>query len=185
MIADLKKNAEQRMRKSVEALAQELSRLRTGRAHPSLLEPIEVDYYGNKTPLKQVANVTVEDARTLLVTPWDKSMIGAIEKAILVADLGLNPVTAGLVMRIPMPPLTESRRKEMVKMVKHEGENAKVAIRNIRRDANNDLKEALKAKSITEDDDRRGQDDIQKLTDKLIGEVDAVLAKKEQELMEV
>ncbi len=173
------------MRKSVESLANDLSRMRTGRAHPSFLEHISVDYYGTQTPLNQVANVSVEDARTLSVTPWDKGAIPAIEKAIMNADLGLNPVTAGTVIRVPLPALTEERRKEFVKLVKQEAENARIAVRNIRRDANSDIKQLLKEKEITEDDDRRAQDIIQKLTDKYIKEVDTTLEKKEKDLMEV
>ncbi len=185
MIEDVRKDAESRMRKSVESLANDLSRMRTGRAHPSFLEHISVDYYGTQTPLNQVANVSVEDARTLSVTPWDKGAIPAIEKAIMNADLGLNPVTAGTVIRVPLPALTEERRKEFVKLVKQEAENARIAVRNIRRDANSDIKQLLKEKEITEDDDRRAQDIIQKLTDKYIKEVDTTLEKKEKDLMEV
>lgn len=185
MIEDIKKDAEQRMQKSVDALRNELARVRTGRAHPSLLEHIQVDYYGSMTPLKQVANIAVEDARTLSVTPWEKPLVQAIEKAIMESDLGLNPMSAGTVIRIPLPPLTEDRRRELVKMVKGEGENSKIAIRNIRRDANGDFKDLLKDKEITEDDERRAQDDIQKITDKYVALVDDVLAGKEKELMEV
>ncbi len=185
MLEDLKKDAEARMQKSVEALKVELTRLRTGRAHPSLLDHVTVSYYGAQTPLSQVANVGVDDARTLVVTPWEKQIVPDVEKAILNSNLGLNPVTAGTVIRIPLPPLTEERRKELAKMVKGEGENTKVAIRNIRRDANSDLKDLNKAKEISEDDERRGQDEIQKLTDKLIESVDAVVAAKEEDLMSV
>lgn len=185
MIDDLKKDAEVRMQKSVEALKTELMRLRTGRAHPSLLDHITVSYYGSDTALSQVANVGVEDARTLTVTPWEKNIVPDVEKAILNSNLGLNPVTAGTVIRIPLPPLTEERRKELAKMVKSEGESAKVAIRNIRRDANSDIKDLTKAKEISEDDERRAQDDIQKITDKLIESVDAVVAAKEADLMSV
>lgn len=185
MLNDIKKDAETRMKKSVDALKGELTKLRTGRAHPSLLEHITVDYYGSMVPLSQVGNIGVEDARTLTITLWERNMIQAVEKAILTSDLGLNPNSAGTVIRIPMPPLTEERRRELIKVVRHEGEGAKVAIRNIRRDANNDLKELLKAKEINEDDERRGQDEIQKLTDRYIVEVDKVLETKEKDLMEI
>lgn len=185
MLNDIKKDAETRMKKSVEALKSELTKLRTGRAHPSLLEHITVEYYGSMVPLSQVGNISVEDARTLTITLWERNMIQAVEKAILTSDLGLNPNSAGTVIRIPMPPLTEERRRELIKVVRHEGEGAKVAIRNIRRDANNELKELLKAKEINEDDERRGQDEIQKLTDRYIVEVDKVLETKEKDLMEI
>lgn len=185
MINDLKKDAEQRMGKSIDSLRHELTKLRTGRAHTSLLDHVMVSYYGNDTPLNQVANVGVADARTLVISPWEKGMVQAIEKAIMTANLGLTPNTAGTVIRIPLPPLTEERRRDMTKVVRHEAEGARVAIRNIRRDANNDLKDMLKEKLISEDDERRAQDDIQKLTDKYIAEVDKVLAAKEAELMEV
>ncbi|WP_127477324.1 ribosome recycling factor [Sulfurivermis fontis] len=185
MLNDIKKDAETRMKKSVDALKGELTKLRTGRAHPSLLEHITVEYYGSMVPLSQVGNIGVEDARTLTITLWERNMIQAVEKAILTSDLGLNPSSAGTVIRIPMPPLTEERRRELIKVVRHEGEGAKVAIRNIRRDANNDLKELLKAKEISEDDERRGQDEIQKLTDRYIVEVDKVLETKEKDLMEI
>ena len=185
MINDIKKDAGKRMQKSVEALKQEMSRMRTGRAHPSLLDHLQVDYYGNPTPIKQVANVAVEDARTLSITPWEKQLVPAIEKAIMTAELGLNPVTAGSVIRVPMPPLTEERRREFVKLTKQEGENAKVAVRNIRRDANSDVKQLLKEKEISEDDERRAEDEIQKLTDKYIEDIDSVIAQKEKDLMEV
>ncbi len=185
MINDIKKDAETRMKKSVDALKTELTKLRTGRAHPSLLEHITVDYYGSVVPISQVGNVSVEDARTLAISVWEKSMVQAVEKAIITSDLGLNPATSGTLLRIPMPLLTEERRREMTKVVRHEGEGAKVAVRNIRRDANNDLKELLKAKEISEDDERRGQDEIQKLTDRYIIEVDKVLETKEKDLMEI
>lgn len=185
MIENVKRDNENRMKKSIETFGAELSRMRTGRAHPSLLEQVTVDYYGNKTPLNQVANVTAEDPRTLSITPWDRNMVQVIEKAIQNAGLGLNPVTAGTVIRIPMPPLNEERRRELVKLVKHEAENARVAVRNIRRDANNEIKKLLKDKKITEDDERKAQDAIQKLTDKYIGEIDKLLEKKEKDLMEV
>lgn len=185
MIENVKRDNENRMKKSIETFNSELARMRTGRAHPSLLEHVSVDYYGNKTPVSQVANVAAEDPRTLSITPWDKNMVPVIEKAILNAGLGLNPVTAGTVIRIPMPALNEERRRELVKLVKHEAENARVAVRNIRRDANNEVKKLLKDKKITEDDERKAQDTIQKLTDKYIGEIDKLLEKKEKDLMEV
>ena len=185
MTDNLKKEATARMAKSIESLKQELSKLRTGRAHASLLDHVMVSYYGNETPLNQVASVGVADARTLLVTPWERNMIGPIEKAILKSDLGLNPASAGAAIRVPLPPLTEERRRDMVKVVRHEGEGAKVAIRNIRRDANNQLKTLLKDKKITEDAERQTQDEVQKLTDRHIQDVDKLLAAKEAELMEI
>lgn len=185
MINEIKKDAEKRMQRSIEALTQELSRMRTGRANTSLLDHIHVDYYGNSTPIKQVANVVVEDSRTLSITPWEKQMIPVIEKAILTAELGLNPVTAGIVIRVPMPPLTEERRREFVRLIKQEGENARVAVRNIRRDANSDFKQLLKEKEITEDEERRAQEAIQKLTDKYVEDIEAILGKKEKDIMEV
>ena len=185
MIKDISKDAATRMAKSIENLKQELVKLRTGRAHTSLLDHITVDYYGSEVPINQVASVTVADPRTLTVTPWEKNMVQAVEKAIISSDLGLNPSTAGTVIRIPLPPLTEERRRDMVKVVRHEGENTRVAIRNIRRDANHHLKALLKEKEITEDQERQAEDDIQKLTDKHIGEVETVLQAKEQELMEI
>jgi ribosome recycling factor len=185
MIDDILKDAEARMGKSVEALENELGRMRTGRAHPSLLEHIKVDYYGSETPLTQVANINTEDARMLTVTPWEQSMVQAVEKAIINSDLGLNPNTAGTVIRVPVPPMTEERRKDMVKVVKSEAENARVAVRNIRRDANGDLKELEKEKEISKDDLRKSEESVQKITDKAIANVDSVLQKKEAELMEV
>lgn len=185
MINDIKKDAEARMKKSVEAAAHELGKLRTGRAHTSLLDHIKVSYYGSDMPINQVATISVSDARTLTVTPWEKNMVQAVEKAILTSDLGLNPATSGTVIRVPLPPLTEERRRDLIKVMKAEGESARVAIRNIRRDANNDLKELLKEKEITEDEDRRAQEDIQKLTDRYIAEVDKLLAAKEKDLMEI
>ncbi|MBI5463194.1 MAG: ribosome recycling factor [Gammaproteobacteria bacterium] len=185
MIDDILKDAKERMTKSVETLRHELTKLRTGRAHTSLLDHIVVDYYGSEVPLKQVANVNVEDSRTLIVTPWEKPMVAVIEKAIMKSDLGLNPNTAGTVMRIPLPPLTEERRRDMIKVVRHEAEGARVAIRNIRRDANNDFKDLLKEKAISEDEDRRAQEQIQKLTDQAIADVEKVLQAKEAELMEI
>lgn len=185
MIDDIIQDAKSRMAKSVETLRHELTKLRTGRAHTSLLDHITVDYYGSEVPLKQVANVNVEDSRTLIVTPWEKPMVAVIEKAIMKSDLGLNPNTAGTVMRIPLPPLTEERRRDMIKVVRHEAEGARVAIRNIRRDANNDFKDLLKEKEISEDDERRAQEQIQKLTDQAVADVEKVLQAKEAELMEV
>lgn len=185
MIDDLKKETDERMAKSIDNLKHELTKLRTGRAHPSLLDHILVSYYGSETPLTQVASVGVADARTLLVTPWEKNMVGPIEKAILKSDLGLNPASAGTVIRVPLPPLTEERRRDLVKVVRQEGEGAKVAIRNIRRDANSQLKILLKEKKITEDAERQAQDDIQKLTDRHIQAVDKALSAKEAELMEI
>jgi ribosome recycling factor len=185
MIDDLKKEATARMAKSVDSLKQELTKLRTGRAHAGLLDHVTVSYYGSEVPLNQVASVGVADARTLLVTPWEKSMVGPIEKAILKSDLGLNPASAGTTIRVPLPPLTEERRRDLVKIVRQEGEGAKVAIRNIRRDANNQLKSLLKDKKITEDAERQTQDEIQKLTDRHVQEVDKLLAGKEAELMEI
>lgn len=179
------KDAEVRMQKGIEAFKHELSRMRTGRAHPSLLEQVRVDYYGNETPLSQVSNITVGDARTLVITPWEKKMTPVIEKAIMSAGLGLNPATSGDVIRVPLPPLTEERRKDLIKVVRAEAENARVSIRNARRDANNALKELLKKKEITEDDERRTTDNIQKLTDKYIAEVDKMLATKETDLMAI
>jgi len=173
------------MQKSLEALKNDLGKVRTGRAHAGLLDHVTVDYYGNPTPINQVANVSLLDARTLGVQPWEKTMVAKVEKAIRDSDLGLNPATMGDVIRVPMPMLTEERRKDLIKVVRSEAENARVAIRNLRRDANNALKEALKAKEIPEDDERRAQDDIQKLTDRYIAEADKLLAQKEQELMQV
>lgn len=185
MINDIKKDAEARMGKSIDALRQDLKKLRTGRAHPSLLEQITVEYYGSPMPLSQVANINIDDSRTLAVVPWEKSMVSVVEKAIMASDLGLNPNTNGDVIRVPLPPLTEERRKDMIKLVKSEGEKGKVAIRNIRRDANGDLKALLKDKEISEDEERKAEDDIQKLTDKKIAELDKVLEEKEKDLMEI
>jgi len=185
MLNEIEQDAKRRMIKAVEALQTALGKLRSGRAHPSLLEHISVDYYGNPTPLNQVANIAVSDSRTLAVTPWEKTMIQPIEKAIMNSNLGLNPRTAGTVIHIPLPPLTEERRKDLVKVVKNEGENARVAVRNIRRDANSTVKDLLKEKEISEDEDRRTEDNIQKLTDSYIAEIDEHLAAKEKELMEV
>ena len=184
MIEEFKKDAEVRMGKSVEALKSELTKLRTGRAHTSLLEHITVEYYGSEVPINQVANISVSDARTLTVTPWEKQMVSVVEKAIMNSGMGLNPATAGEVIRVPLPPLTEERRKDMIRVVRQEGENARVAIRNIRRDVLGDIKTLLKEKEITEDDERRAQDDIQKITDKYIALVDKLLEDKEKDLME-
>ncbi len=185
MIDDIKKDAAERMDKTVRALHDSLSKIRTGRAHPSLLDHLTVSYYGAETPLKQVANIGVEDARTLTIQPYEQAMVKAVEKAILESDLGLNPNTAGTVIRVPMPPLTEERRRDLTRIVRHEGEQAKVAVRNIRRDANSDLKELVKEKLITEDDERRGQEVIQKLTDQHVKEIDEMLEAKEKDLMAV
>ncbi|HTD04881.1 ribosome recycling factor [Undibacterium sp.] len=184
-VVDVKKNTEQRMQKSIETLKADLSKVRTGRAHTGILDHVQVDYYGSATHITQVANVTLIDARTIGVQPWEKKMISAIEKAIRDADLGLNPSTQGEMIRVPTPPLTEERRKEMVKLVKTEGEDAKIAIRNIRRDANESLKKLLKDKACSEDDERRAQDDVQKLTDKFVSEVDRLLGEKEKEVLTV
>jgi len=181
----IKKDAEVRMAKSVETLKAELGKIRTGRAHAGLLDHIRVDYYGTKTPLNQLANISTADARTLTVTPYDKAAVQAIEKAIRESDLGLNPAIAGQVMRVPLPALTEERRRELSKHVHKEGENAKVAVRNVRRDSNQHLKEQLKKKLISEDDDKRAEDTVQKMTDRFIGEVDKFVAAKEQEIMQV
>ncbi len=184
-LADVKKNAQDRMLKSIETLKADLGKVRTGRAHPGILDHIQVDYYGAPTALTQIANVTLIDARTIGVTPWEKKMIGVIEKAIRDSDLGLNPSTTGDIIRVPMPLLTEQRRKELVKVVKGEGEDAKIAVRNLRREANEQLKKLLKDKAVSEDDERRAQDDVQKLTDRSIGEIDKLLATKEAEIMAV
>lgn len=184
-IESINKDAQTRMSKSIEALKTDLGKVRTGRAHAGLLDHIKVDYYGTPTPINQAASISVGDARTLVVTAWDKNMISALEKAILDSDLGLNPAVAGTTIRIPMPPLTEERRKELVKVVRGEGENAKVAIRNIRRDANQHLKVLLKEKSISEDEDKRAEDQIQKLTDQYIKDVEGIVEEKEKDLMEI
>ena len=185
MINEIKQDAQERMEKSVEALKNNLSKVRTGRAHPSLLAGISVEYYGAPTPINQVANVVAEDARTLAITVFDKELTQKVEKAIMMSDLGLNPMSAGTIIRVPLPPLTEERRKDLVKIVRGEAEGGRVAIRNIRRDANGELKALLKDKEISEDEDRKGQDEIQKLTDAAVKQVDEVLAAKEKELMEV
>ncbi|MDR0481472.1 MAG: ribosome recycling factor [Gallionellaceae bacterium] len=185
MIADVKKTAEQKMSKSLETLKADFGKVRTGRAHTGILDHVNVDYYGNPTPINQVANLTLIDSRTIGVQPWEKSMIAPVEKAIRDADLGLNPATNGDVIRVPMPMLTEERRRDLIKVVRGEAENARVAVRNVRREANEHLKKLLKDKTISEDDDRRAQDDIQKLTDRFIAEVDKALQVKEADLMAV
>lgn len=185
MINDLKKDAASRMDKSVESFKLELGKIRTGRANTSLLDHITVEYYGSPVPLSQVANISIEDSRTLAVQPWEKQMVPVIEKAIMTSDLGLNPATAGQLIRVPLPALTEERRRDLVKVVRAEAENGRVAVRNIRRDVLGDLKELLKEKEISEDDERRAQDEVQKLTDKHVAEIDQLLAKKEQELLEI
>ena len=185
MIEDIKKDAKSRMQKSVDALGVNFNKIRTGRAHPSILDGITVDYYGSPTPLTQVANVSVLDARTLSISPWEKQLTPEIEKAILKSDLGLNPATTGDLIRLPMPALTEETRKNFIKQAKSEAENAKISIRNIRRDALADVKELLKEKEIGEDDERRAQDDIQKITDKYVADVDAAFSVKEKDLMEI
>jgi ribosome recycling factor len=185
IVAELKKTAEHKMQKSVEALVHDLAKVRTGRAHTGLLDHVMVEYYGSMMPINQVANITLLDARTIGVQPFEKGMGAKIEKAIRESDLGLNPASQGDLLRIPMPMLTEERRRDLIKVVKHEGENAKVAIRNLRRDANNHLKDALKKHEIPEDEERRTQDEIQKLTDKYVAEVDKLLAEKEKDLMAI
>ncbi len=183
MIPDVKKTAEQKMKKTLEALKHDLAKIRTGRAHTGLLDHVLVDYYGSPTPIPQVANVTLLDARTIGVTPWDKKMVAVVEKAIRNSDLGLNPATQGDTVRVPMPPLTEERRRELIKVVRTEGENARVAVRNVRRDANHQLKDLLKQKKVAEDEEHRAQDEIQKLTDRHITEIDEMLQAKEADLM--
>ncbi|MCP5090404.1 MAG: ribosome recycling factor [Gammaproteobacteria bacterium] len=185
MLDEIKKDAASRMAKSVASLQQDLTKIRTGRAHTSLLDHITVEYYGSQVPLSQVSNVGVEDSRTLIVTPWEKDMVKVVEKAIMNSDLGLNPSSAGTVIRVPLPPLTEERRKDMIRVVRHEAEGARVAVRNIRRDALHDLKELLKEKMIGKDDEHRGEGEIQAITDTHVAEIDKVLAEKEAELMEV
>ncbi len=185
MINDILKDAENRMSKTLEVLADDLAKIRTGRAHPDILAHVTIDYYGSATPITQVANVTVLDARTLGITPWEKGLAGKIEKAIITSDLGLNPTNLGDSLRVPMPALNEERRKELVKLVKSETESGRVSIRNIRRDANSDIKELLKEKEITEDEAKRAEDNIQKITDKMIAQADALAVKKEQDLMVV
>ncbi|MGX5649567.1 ribosome recycling factor [Hydrogenophaga sp. YM1] len=184
-IADTRKNAEHKMQQSIEAFKNSLTKVRTGRANPALLDTVHVDYYGSMLPLSQVANLSLLDSRTIGVAPWEKGMGAKIEKAIRESDLGLNPASQGDLIRVPLPPMTEERRRELTKVVKGEGESAKVAIRNLRRDANEALKKLLKDKEVSEDDERRAQDDIQKLTDRMITEVDKLVASKEQDIMAV
>jgi ribosome recycling factor len=184
-IADIKKQATEKMAKSVETLKHDLAKVRTGRAHAGLLDHLRVDYYGSEVPISQVANVTLVDARTIGVQPWEKKMVSVVEKAIRDSDLGVNPATSGDLIRVPMPALTEERRRELTKIVKHEGESAKVAVRNVRRDANTHLKEMLKKHEVPEDEEKRAQDEVQKLTDKAIVEIDKLVAEKEKELMAV
>jgi ribosome recycling factor len=185
MIEDVKKDASDRMQKSVNALSTAMAKIRAGRAHVSLLDHVVVPYYGSDVPLSQVANVGVEDSRTLTVTPWEKNMLSVVEKAIMTSDLGVNPNSAGMTIRIPIPPLTEERRRDLVKVAKSEAENARVAVRNIRRDANSTLKDLLKEKEISEDEQRGAEEDIQKLTDSVIKQIEQVLSEKEADLMEV
>ncbi|MGO2415985.1 MULTISPECIES: ribosome recycling factor [Cobetia] len=185
MINDIKKDAEARMKKTIESLGAAFSKIRTGRAHPSILDAVTVDYYGSQVPLNQVANITTEDARTLTVVPWEKPMVQKVEKAIMTSDLGLNPSSNGDVIRVPMPMLTEETRRGYTKQARAEAENARVALRNVRRDANGDIKSLLKDKDVSEDDARRGEDEIQKLTDKYVAEVDSALEHKETDLMQV
>lgn len=185
MLDEIKKDAASRMAKSVASLQQELTKIRTGRAHTSLLDHVTVDYYGSQVPLNQVSNIGIEDSRTLVVTPWEKDMVQPVEKAIMTSDLGLNPATAGTVIRVPLPALTEERRKDMIRLVRNEAEGGRIAIRNIRRDALHDVKELLKEKMIGEDDERRAEGNIQDITDKHVGQIDDVLASKESELMEI
>jgi len=185
VLDEIKKDARERMAKSVASLKQELTKLRTGRAHTSLLDHITVDYYGAQVPLNQVSNVGVEDSRTLTVTPWEKEMVAVIEKAIMNSDLGLNPASAGTVIRVPLPALTEERRKDMIRVVRHEAEGGRIAVRNIRRDALSDIKDLLKEKMIGEDDEHRAQDEVQTITDTYVAEIDQMLADKEAELLEI
>ena len=185
MLDDLRMDASARMQKCVQVFQADLKKLRTGRAHPSLVEHLKVDYYGADVPLLQVANISIEDARTLVISPWEKTMVGPIEKAIHKSELGLTPMTAGTVIRVPLPPLTEERRRDIGKVVRQDAENARVSIRNVRRDVLTDIKELLKEKEISQDDERKAQDDIQKLTDRFIGEVDQQLAAKEKEILQV
>lgn len=185
MLEDIKKDALQRMQKCIQTFQADLKKLRTGRAHPSLVENLKIDFYGSETPLSQVANIAIEDARTIVITPWDKNTVSAVEKAIHKSDLHLTPMTAGSVIRVPLPPLTEERRRDILKVVRQDAENGKVSVRNVRRDVLSDVKEALKAKLISQDDERRVQDDIQKLTDRFTGEIDQLVAGKEKEILQV
>ena len=184
-VAEIRKITEQKMNRSIESLKSELTKIRTGRASPALLDHVHVDYYGSMVPISQVANVTLVDSRTVGIQPWERKMVQAVDKAIRESDLGLNPVVLGELIRVPMPPLSEERRRELTKVVRNEGEHAKVAVRNLRRDANENLKRLLKDKSISEDDDRRAQDDVQKLTDRFVADIDRLLAEKEKEIMTV
>ncbi len=185
MLDDIKKDATARMSKCVQTFQAELKKLRTGRAHPSLVEHLKVEYYGSEVPLQQLASISVEDGRTLVISPWEKTVVQAIEKAIFKSDLGLNPMTAGTVIRVPMPPLTEERRRDITKVLRHDAENARVAVRNVRRDVMTDIKELLKEKMISQDDERRAEGDVQKLTDKYVAEIEQVLAAKEKEVMQI
>jgi ribosome recycling factor len=185
MLEDVKKDARERMTKCVQTFQSDLKKLRTGRAHPSLIEHLKVDYYGSEVPLQQVASIAVEEGRTLVISPWEKAVVQAIEKAIFKSDLGLTPQTAGTVIRIPMPPLTEERRREITKVLRHDAENARVAVRNVRRDVMNDIKERLKKKLVSQDDERRAETEVQKLTDKHVADIDALLTAKEKEVMQV
>jgi ribosome recycling factor len=185
MLEDLKKDARERMTKCVQTFQADLKKLRTGRAHPSLIEHLKVDYYGNDSPLNQVANIAVEDGRTLVVSPWEKSMVQAIEKAIHKSDLGLNPMTAGTIIRIPMPALTEERRRDITKVLRQDAEGARVAVRNVRRDVMNDIKDLLKEKLVSQDDEKRAEVEVQKLTDKHIADIEQLLTAKEKEVMQV
>ena len=185
MLEDMKKDAVVRMSRCVHTFQADLKKLRTGRAHPSLIEHLKVDYYGSEVPLQQVASISVEEGRTLVVSPWEKTVVQAIEKAIHKSELGLNPLTAGTVIRIPMPPLTEERRRDITKVLRHDAENARVAVRNVRRDVMADIKEALKEKLVSQDDERRAEGEVQKLTDKYVAEIDQLLAAKEKEIMQV
>ncbi|WP_178862358.1 ribosome recycling factor [Thiomicrorhabdus cannonii] len=185
MIKEIREDAKQRMQKSFENLEANFAKIRTGRAHPSILDAISVNYYGSEVPISQVANINIEDARTLTVQPWEQNMVSVVEKAIMMSDLGINPVTTGNMMRIPMPPLTEERRRDFTRVARNEAEQARVAIRNIRRDANSDIKALLKDKEITEDESRQGEDQVQKLTDEFIAKVDKILAEKESSLLEI
>jgi len=185
MLEDVKKDARERMTKCVQNFQTDLKKLRTGRAHPSLIEHLRVDYYGSEVPLQQVASIAVEEGRTLVISPWEKAVVQAIEKAIFKSDLGLTPQTAGTVIRIPMPPLTEERRREITKVLRHDAENARVAVRNVRRDVMNDIKERLRKKLVSQDDERRAETEVQKLTDKHVADIDTLLAAKEKEVMQV
>ena len=185
MLEDLKKDAQTRMTKCVQTFQTDMKKLRTGRAHPSLIEHLKVDYYGSEVPLQQVASINVEEGRTLVISPWEMTVVQAIEKAIHKSDLGLNPLTAGTIIRIPMPPLTEERRRDITKVVRHDAENARVAVRNVRRDVMADIKEMLKEKLVSQDDERRAEVEVQKLTDKYVAEIDQLLAAKEKEIMQV